>query len=209
MPSFAKWNRKLHYYVGLYLLWFVWLFALTGLLLNHSSWAFAQFFPTRKVTTFERAIRPPQPAEDVDQARDVMKQLGLEGEIAWNGPRADPAHLDFNASRPGRVYQIQSDLTNGRAKVTYTQYNGWGVLRTLHTFVGVSPDDSRNQRDWILTTIWALSMDAVAVGIIFMVLSSFYMWWRLKDKRRAGFVALAAGAVVCGFFVFGLRWMYA
>ena len=29
-------NRKGHYYLGLYFLLFLWLFALTGLLLNHS-----------------------------------------------------------------------------------------------------------------------------------------------------------------------------
>ena len=29
-------NRRAHYYLGLYFLFFLWLFAFTGLLLNHS-----------------------------------------------------------------------------------------------------------------------------------------------------------------------------
>jgi len=29
------WNRRLHYYLGLYFLLFLWLFSFTGLLLNH------------------------------------------------------------------------------------------------------------------------------------------------------------------------------
>ena len=57
---FGVWNRKLHYYLGLYFLFFLWLFALSGLLLNHSSWTFAQFWPNRQVSTFER--RDPAPA---------------------------------------------------------------------------------------------------------------------------------------------------
>jgi hypothetical protein len=31
------------------------------------------------------------------------------------------------------------------------------------------------------------------------------MWWALRTKRVAGFVALALGIVSCGFFVVGLR----
>ena len=183
------------------------MFALTGLLLNHSSWAFQQFYPSRKISKFARAIEAPAAASDLDQARAVMTQLGIDGEIAWGAPRRDPARLAFNVSRPGRVYQVQADLKEGRATVTAMQFNGWGVLRTLHTFVGASPDDPRNRRDWILTSLWALAMDAVAAGIILMVLSSIYMWWALPGKRAAGLVTLALGTAVGGLFVFGLRWL--
>jgi len=33
--SSERWNRKLHFYTGLFLLFFLWLFAFSGLLLNH------------------------------------------------------------------------------------------------------------------------------------------------------------------------------
>lgn len=204
----SLWNRKLHYYAGLFLLFFVWLFALTGLLLNHSSWKFAQFFPNRKVANFERAVQPPSPGSDFEQATDVMRQLGIHGEIAWGAARSDPGRLDFNVSRPGQIFQIQADWKQGRAKVAVTEYNVWGIVRTLHTFVGVTLDDPRNQRDWLLTSVWALSMDAVAAGVIFLVFSGFYMWWGLKEKRRPGLVALGLGSAICGLFVFGLQWWY-
>ncbi len=55
----AVWNRKLHYYTGLYLLLFLWLFAFTGLLLNHPQWTFAEFWPTRAQSTIDRQIDPP------------------------------------------------------------------------------------------------------------------------------------------------------
>ena len=203
----ALWNRKLHYYLGLYFLFFLWLFALTGLLLNHSGWDFQQFFPNRKVSKFERAIQPPPAGSDLDQARAVMRELGIEGEISWNEARTDLTRLDFGASRPGRIYQVAADLKAGRAAVILTEVNGWGVVRTLHTFIGVNPDDLRNRRDWLPTKVWALSMDAVAAGIVIMVLSSFYMWWCLPAKRKWGMVALAAGTAVCGWFVYGLRWL--
>jgi hypothetical protein len=213
MRSFAKtftiWNRKVHYYLGLYLLLFLWLFAFTGLLLNHSTWQFQQFFPNRTISKSERAIQAPASGSELEQAQGIMQQLGIQGEVQWGAPRKDPLHLDFNVNRPGSIDQIQADLALVRANITHTQYNGWGIVRTLHTFVGVSPTDSRNHRDWILTTIWALSMDGIALGIIVMVLGSFYMWWQLKDKRLPGLVALSLGTAVCLFFVSGLRWFLA
>ena len=207
--GFKIWNRKLHYYLGIYFLFFLWMFALSGLLLNHGGWSFAQFFPNRKVTIVERTLQAPTSLSDLDQARDLLRQFGVQGEISLNAARPDPVRLDFNVSRPGHVYQIQADLTQGRAKITHTEYNVWGILRTLHSFVGVSLDDSRNQRDWVLTTVWAYSMDAIAAGVIFMVFTGLYMWWGLREKRLLGLLALGLGLAVCGLFVIGLRWIYA
>jgi hypothetical protein len=52
-------------------------------------------------------------------------------------------------------------------------------------------------------------MDAIAAGVIFMVLTSFYMWWGLAGKRLFGLAALALGTAVCWLFVLGLQWIYA
>jgi hypothetical protein len=203
--GFELWNRRLHYYIGLFLLWFVWLFALTGLLLNHSQWTFAEFWPTRKQTSFERQIKRPPAGTDLDQARNILRQLGLAGEIEWTSTRVDFGRLDFRVSRPGHTVDIKTDLDRGQAAVQRTDVNAWGVMRILHTFTGVRSGDSRNQRDWILTSIWAWSMDAVAVGLLIMVFGSYYMWWRLPQKRAWGLVALMSGWMACVLFVAGLR----
>jgi hypothetical protein len=69
-------------------------------------------------------------------------------------------------------------------------------------------DDPRNSRDWALTHLWAYSMDAVAVGMIYMVLSSLYMWLRLPQKRLPGAIVLGLGSLSCGLFCVGLRWLF-
>lgn len=202
------WNRRLHYYLGLYLLFFVWLFSFTGLLLNHSQWKFAEFWETRLQSDTEQEIRPPPPAGDLVQARDLMRQLGLRGEIDWTTTRSDPSRLDFRVSRPGHIYEVKTDLARKKAAVHTIELNGWGVIRILHTFTGVRLDDSRNARDWLLTSIWSWSMDAVAVGLILMVLSSYYMWFELPQKRKLGALVLALGLFTCAMFCVGLRWLY-
>jgi hypothetical protein len=207
VDSFLAWNRRLHYYLGLFLLFFIWLFAFTGLLLNHPRWQFAQFWPHRLQSTTEHGLEPVAAAAAIDRALDVMQQLGIAGEVQW--PAAQPANgpLTFQVSRPGLVTDVKADLGAGRATVQRTKLNTWGVMHVLHTFTGRPAADSQNRRDWTLTTVWALSMDAVAAGLIVMVLGSYVMWFRLRAKRLGGIVALALGFISCGAFIGALRWL--
>jgi len=202
--AFEVWNRKLHFYIGLYLLFFLWLFAFSGLLLNHPGWSFAEFWPNRKQSAFEAKIVPPA-GSDLEQARNIMRQLGIRGEVDWTTTRTDPARFGFRAIRPGHMFEIAADYQTNRATVQRTQINTWGIMHVLHTFTALRMADNRNTRDWAVTTLWVISMDAVAAGLIFMVFSSYYMWYKLRQKRLFGLVALGLGVICCGVFVFGLR----
>jgi hypothetical protein len=208
--GFEHWNRKLHFYVGLFLLFFTWLFAFSGLILNHPSWTFTEFWNNRKQTTYEREIAAPvlEVKGDLGQAREIMRQLALRGEILWTTIRTDPNQFDFQVRRPGHFFFIKADLARRRVAVQQSDVNLWGVLRALPTFTGVQMDDPRNRRDWALTSLWAYSMDAVAAGLTFMVLSSIYMWFKLPQKRLPGAVVLGLGLLSCGLFCVGLRWLF-
>jgi hypothetical protein len=207
LDTFKVWNRKLHYYTGLFLLFFVWLFAFTGLLLNHPNWTFAEFWPNRHQSDLEVTIQPPPPGVALDQAKDIMRQLGIEGEIEWTSTRLSLDSLEFQTNRPGHSARVRADLRQGRVALHKDDLNTWGIMRVLHTFTGVRSGDTINQRDWILTAVWVVAMDGVAVGLIFMVFSSIYMWWGLKYKRNLGWVVLGLGTLTCSLFAIGLRWM--
>ena len=210
MPSFADriafWNRRIHFYLGLYFLSFLWLFLFTGLLLNHGTWNFAEFWTNRIQTDAVRRIQSPPAGGDLSQARDIMNQLGLRGEIEWTESRTGAGQLVFRVSRPGHIFEIRADAGQQTATVRTIRLNNWGVARILHTFTGVRMTDHRNQRDWLLTTVWAYSMDALALGLIVMALGGVYVWWTQPLKRRLGAWALGLGVLACGYFVFGLRW---
>ena len=204
---FLVWNRRLHFYLGLYLLFFIWLFAFTGLLLNHPRWQFAQFWPNRVQSTTEHTLGSVRAVADIDRARDVMRQLGISGEIQWPVTQPENGPLTFQVNRPGLNVEVKADLRVGHATVQRTRLNAWGAVNVLHTFTGTPAADSRQRRDWTLTTVWALSMDAVAVGLIVMVFGSYVMWFRLRAKRLGGIVALALGFISCGAFIGALRWL--
>lgn len=201
------WNRKFHIYTGLYLLLFVWLFAVSGLILNHPKWTFTEFWPQRKQSSFEQTIQIPMETNDLAKAKNLMRQLGISGEISWTTTYPTAERFDFRVNKPGKMITIKTDLKSKLATVEQIQVNAWGILRIMHEFTGVRLNDPKEQRDWLVTKIWSLSMDAVVIGLLFMVVSSFYMWYQLKPKRRLGLVILGLGIICAGFFVFGLGWI--
>jgi hypothetical protein len=210
LAGFERWNRKLHFYSGLYLLFFLWLFAFSGLLLNHPTWSFAESWNNRKETNYDREITAlgSEVKGDLGQAREIVRQLGITGEILLTTTRTDAGPFEFQARRPGHFFFIKADLARKRVTVRQADVNLWGVIKVLHTFTGVRMDDPCNSRDWVLTSVWAYSMDAVAAGLIFMVLSSLYMWFKLPQKRLPDAVVLGLGSPICSLFCVGLRWLF-
>ena len=203
--SFNVFNRKSHYYLGLYFLFFLWLFTFTGLLLNHGSWSFAEFWPSRKVSTTTRPIQLPNAGTNLEQALNLMQQLGIYGEIEWTATRPSLTVFEFRVNRPGHNFTVSMLRDQSRASVQHTEVNGWGVMGALHSFTGARSGDARNERDWILTKVWAFTMDAVAAGMVFMVLTGLNLWWGLRAKRTLGAIALTLGIIVCGLLVAGVR----
>ena len=200
--ALETWNRGLHYYLGLYFLLFIWLFAFTGLLLNHPRWSLARI-PNDSNPAYERTIDSPRGGTDLERARDVMRQLGLAGEIDWPQASQATGRLDFNSAYPKQTTQVRVDLARQRATVQQIDRSLWSGLRIMHTFSGWRYTSTGTSRDWIVTSVWVVAMDALAAGLLVMVIGSYYMWWRLKRMRTAGWVALAAGWASCAFFVYG------
>jgi len=201
-----SWNRKLHFYMGLYFLFFLWLFAFSGLLLNHGQWKFAQYWPERTESSYQRSISLAASGSETDQAKRLMRELGLSGEIDWPSQQPTSGKLEFAVNRPGNLNRVSVDLAEHRATVQNTRTNGWGIVNALHTFSGTRSNSPTSSRDWSFTSLWVLAMDALAAGLLVMVFSSYYMWFRFKKDHRLGGLILAAGTVSCGLFVVGLAW---
>ena len=197
------WNRRFHYYLGLYFLLFIWLFSFTGLLLNHPRWALSRI-PNDPSPPYEVTIAPPAGDTELARATDVVLQLGLRGEVDWPQAAARPGRLDFNLAYPKRAFQISVDLTQNRATVRPVERDLWSALRITHTFSGSRYNSPGMRRDWIVTSVWVVAMDALAVGLLVMVFGSYFMWYRLKAKRTLGWIALSAGVIGCAVFVVGL-----
>jgi hypothetical protein len=108
--------------------------------------------------------------------------------------------------RPGKITEVRADPVKESVTLRTIRVNGWGVIRMLHTFTGLDRSSPSAERNWILTKLWAGSMDALAIGFILFVLSGLILAFARCERRVGAAVALGFGLLVCGFFVFGLRW---
>lgn len=196
------WNRTFHFYLGLYFLFFLWLFSLSGLMLNHGQWRVSLAANGRTEQRSERSIQPPVGATETDRARHVMLQLGLVGELDM--PAQRPGELSFNTSRPSDSSQVRVDLGQNRATVQHFTNGHLSRFRTLHTFSGSRYNQPSSERDWVVTSIWVFAMDALAAALMVMVSGSYYMWWRLKKRHGLGVAVLLLGFLACGWFVSGI-----
>jgi hypothetical protein len=196
------WNRKFHFYLGLYFLFFLWLFSLSGLMLNHGQWRVSLAANGRTEQRYETSIQPPVGETEKDRATHVMRQLDLVGELDL--PAQRPPELSFNTSRPSDSNQVRVDLVQNRAIVRHFTNNHLSRFRNLHTFSGSRYNQPASGRDWVVTRMWVFAMDALAAALMVMVFGSYYMWWRLKKRHGLGLAALLLGCLACAWFVAGV-----
>ena len=201
---FEKWNRKLHIYIGLFMLLFLWLFSVSGLFMNHPKW----FHGKMERTPEDRAVVFEGDMDPVTRAHDLKAQLGLDGEILLRAQR-NPEKFFFMVLRPNHRFGVSVDLKSQVATINNVKPQPAGVLADLHTFTGVRAiwNEPVQERDWIMTRIWSFSIDAVSIALILIVLSSLYMGLKVKEGRAWAVASLAAGVIACSFFIWGLALM--
>ena len=198
------WNRKLHIHIGLFLFLFIWLFSLSGLLLNHGNWKFSRFWENRKEREFVTAINIPAGIDSVRTLKSVLSQLKISGEVT-HVKMMMPDSIDFDISYPGNIKKLHIDLKRRICIQKEIKFNFWGKLRTLHTFNGANKENTDLQPNWLITRVWRFSMDAIAVGLIFLSFSSWIMWYKIRRNYSWGLLALILGFVFAVYFIFLLR----
>jgi hypothetical protein len=198
-----KWNRKLHIYAGLLLLFYIMFFSCSGLLLNHSQWEFASFWKERKESETVTQITIPEIRDTGELIRDCMKLLSISGEVG--NVKSTPEKISFRAGKPGLMHDISIDLKSGECICKKIVFNWWGKIRNLHTFNGSDREHPEASPNWQVTRIWRFVMDAVASGLIFLCLSSWIMWFKVRQSYPAGFIILLFGFIAASVFVFLLK----
>ena len=201
--NLSSWNRKLHIYVGLFLLFFILLFSFSGLLLNHGQWKFASFWKERKESEKVIRIAFPSPRDSSALIGYLMKELNITGEISE--VRSTAESLSFRVSRPGIIRNINADLKTGSCIIKEMEFNWWGKLRSLHSFNGSDKAHPEAKPNWSVTRLWRLTMDTVAIGLILLCLSSWIMWYKVRKNYPAGLIFLIMGIIGAFVFIFLIR----
>ena len=197
------WNRKFHIYIGLFLVFFILFFSLSGLLLNHSQWKFASFWKERNETKIITPVTIRVNPDSVVFLHDFMKQLNISGEIS--NVSLTPDSINFRVMKPGTIQDIHVDFKSSMSYQKTIGFNWWGKLRILHTFNGSDKLNPGAQPNWLATHMWRLSMDTIALGLIFLCLGGWIMWYKIRKDYSIGLIVLILGIAGAVFFIFLLR----
>jgi len=203
IDNIIYWNRKLHIYIGLFLLLFILFFSLSGLLLNHSQWKFTSFWKERNETEIITPLAIPVNLDSVSLLHNFMEQLNISGEIS--NVSLTPDSINFRVVKPGTIQDIHIDFKSSMSDQKKIVFNWWGKMRILHTFNGSEKMNPGAHPNWLVTNIWRLSMDAIALGLIFLCLGSWIMWYKIRNDYSMGLIVLILGIAGAIFFIFLLR----
>ncbi len=199
--ALIKWSRKIHIYIGLCLLLFIMLFGFSGLLLNHH-WEFAKFWENRKEIKYDKTIQLSNERERWALAEEIVKKLHLHGTIINPGFSDDSLLLNFIVAKPGTRYDLQAHLHEGKMMITEAKFNSWGTMRNLHAIRNPGPKEQGEQHPSKLASVWSISIDIVAAGLIILCLLGWYLWLQAGRKRFfLGLISLAAGFSICIYYL--------
>jgi hypothetical protein len=197
-----KWNRKVHIYLGLFLLLFIWLFGISGVLLNHH-WAFSNSWEKKVVTTYEETITVSELANKQFLVDDIMGKLNLKGSIFNPKYSSDSTRLSFIAAKPGVRYDIDAGLIDGNILIKESRFDQWDVMKTLHKLRNPTSGEQGYRYHSLLSSVWSFSMDVVSVGLIIICLGGWYLWWQASKRRfYLGLISIASGFVLCLYILF-------
>jgi hypothetical protein len=142
--SLYLWIRDLHLYFGLFISPFILIFAATTLLFNHT-W---KLWDDRgDVVKVEMSVQVPTDIGGVEQAKEILHQVGISGEIRNIFNRRN--RLTIRVMKPGYNASIQVNLETGIAVVEQRDTDFWDALMYLHKSPG--PHNAKIRGNWIFT----------------------------------------------------------
>lgn len=192
--NLQKLVRKIHIYVGLSLFLPILLFAASGLMLNHR-WQIWDYWAERKESRREIAVQVPAAASDLDKARRVLSQIGVDGEINLLLYHADTDTLEIKTTRPGMMATIEVCAASGQGRADIVELNAWSLLPAMHVLSGLHSNIAQ-KKNWFWTQYWSLVMDLTAGALLLLLASGFYLWLKITSERRLGLLCLEVGAAV-------------
>jgi hypothetical protein len=202
LKKFLTINRKFHILFGLFILLFIWLFFISGLIIHHGEWKFASFWEKRVESKTNFIIATGYLHDDPDMVYRVEALLKIVGEVS--NLEVKYGSIDFRVSSPGLVHEIHIDSQKGMGVMKVMKYNFWGKLRTLHTFNGMDKSNPSISPNWFVTKLWRIMMDVTAILLIILCIGSWVMWYRVRKDYKWGYLLFGLGLVISGYYMFVL-----
>ena len=186
--------RDLHLYLGLFVSPFLLLFSASVFVLNHGKFGEPRWSSRATVGGLQIPdnLEQLQGREAVDRARELLPQIGLDGEIGFLRLLPKDRRLVFPVGKPGVEATVDVDFAS-RSAVVLRRQTGWAeTLAYLHKSPG--PHNVSIKGNWVGTRAWRWLADTTVYTILFVSITGVYLWYTIKAERSVGLSLLGAGA---------------
>jgi hypothetical protein len=188
-----NWNlifRRTHLYLGMLLLPWTLVYALSTVVFNHVSYFTRPADqPWTQLWEKDYAVDVPTTDEGLRAlGRKIFDEHGIKGAfgVQRQGPRVIVGQQNFrNLLRV--VYEPQQKKLRAESR----ERSKSEVMTRMHTRVGYG-------RDTFLGNVWAVIVDVFCVTTLIWIATGLYLWWKLPMTRGWGFLALGGGVATIG-----------
>jgi len=188
--------RRTHMYLGLFLFPWMLMYALSTVVMNHRAFFTERYgagpVPYEKERQFAYDGSFPATADLRTISRQILTSAGLDG-----------AH-GVSRRKDNAIVITRSDLVTPR-RLTYDPAARTVLIERMARRPDAFLERFHRRRGYAtgyaLDTVWAVSVDAVIVAMVFWVLSGLWMWWEMKATRVPGAVAALGGAGLFAFYL--------
>ena len=188
--------RRVHLYLGMLLIPWVLIYALSTFTFNHRDWFRGQFNqPDSWTQLWKKEFKADVPRQQLklkEWARGVLDENGIKGGF---NVRQNPQSVLINLIQFRNPIRVTYQKNEGQLLAEQKRTTLAEMMVRMHVRHGYG-------RDGVLYDSWAFVVDLVCFAIIAWIATGLYMWWKLPATRKAGWVAILSGLATFLLLVF-------
>jgi len=185
---FSRLVRRTHMYLALFLAPWMLMYAVSTLVMNHRAVFVERYgtgpvpFQKERELVYDGSFSPDADLKTI--SRQILTSLDLDG-----------SH-NVTRRKDGAIVINRNDLIAPR-RITFTPDSRMLLVERMERRPNAFLERFHRRRGYAtgyrLDTSWAVTVDAVIVGMVFWALSGLWMWWEMKVTRAFGALAFVGG----------------
>ena len=195
---FIQFLRRTHMYLGLFLIPWTLVYAVSTLSMNHIEFLKDVFgFAPPQFTQVKEIQYPGVFSEDATPklaALQILSDLNLEGAHYVQG-NLDDQYMTIRRQDLVAFKRIKFFPREKKIIIEQAEFQMPAFLRSMHTRHGY-------QHDYLAADAWAFSVDLFVFAMIFWVFSGLWLWWKMRKTHRLGMAFALGGIVLFCLFLF-------
>ena len=182
MSSVTLYARRIHMHLGLFLVPWVLMYALSSLVFNHfatvRAWYGGNMNEFQKVEEFDYTDAFGESVTSQDAARQILIDLDMDGPHFVRGS-LDAGQITVMRQKGFGVTRLTYSAGEGKVVMEEQAANAANVMTRMHIRHGF-------QQDYWSEKLWGLGVEVTALSMLFWILSGVWLWWTIKPTRFLG-----------------------